>query len=595
MGGPAGQPANQPACKLFTLECTTGTGSNASGAQCPVSTVENEVLQDIFDGPVFNISNIPTVVNGSPGPTFHEGIGLLMASEGWGAEGGVPPGTWNWAGGPAGPCTFDPASGLENLPCPQNLITSFTGPGTTTGTGQTTHPNSTFISIYGVPEDLTTVAVTNSGGNPVSLGPGNWTNNPNVYVNLSSQPPDVADASPALPNAANFVAAPIQRISYGVTPAASLPLPINEPIAADTVVANSQSCPLPSSPGTPPAAVFSTGVQTLNLGSGDGNYLLHYYAQDCAGTQELQFTNTAPDGSGVWATGFYTFPLNLDRVAPVVSSITLSPPGGSYFYDQIVTASYSCTDDRSGVVNCGGQAFPVGTLNTGTLTAPVPTTTAFGPQTFTVAAADAAGNPATPQSVGYTVIGLAPLTVTANNTSRATGAANPAFTVTYSGFLPGDSPSVLSGAPALSTTATASSPAGTYPITVTKGTLSSVKYSFTYVNGKLSVLAPANPVLTTSAVLSGSAHAGYQATVTVTNSGAGAASNVQLTSATLGSATGTPLPQNLGTIAAGGGSATVTVSFPGSAGADGSSVAEKLAGTYTGGTFSASVRAAVLP
>jgi hypothetical protein len=54
------------------------------------------------------------------------------------------------------------------------------------------------------------------------------------------------------------------------------------------------------------------------------------------------------------------------------------------------------------------------------------------------------------------------------------------------------------------------------------------------------------------------------------------------------------LPQSLGTLAAGGGSATFTVTFPLSAGTDGATVIEKYAGTYTGGSFTGSLRA-VLP
>jgi hypothetical protein len=56
---------------------------------------------------------------------------------------------------------------------------------------------------------------------------------------------------------------------------------------------------------------------------------------------------------------------------------------------------------------------------------------------------------------------------------------------------------------------------------------------------------------------------------------------------------GTSLPQNLGTIVPGG-SATVTVNFPGTAGGDGASAAEAFAGTYTGGTFLGTIRG-VLP
>jgi len=111
---------------------------------------------------------------------------------------------------------------------------------------------------------------------------------------------------------------------------------------------------------------------------------------------------------------------------------------------------------------------------------------------------------------------------------------------------------------------------------------------------EITVLEPPTPVITTTAALSGSASTGYTATITVTNSGTGPASNVTLNSATLGSATGSPLPQDIGSIAAGH-SSTFTVSFPGSAGLNGAGVAEKYAGTYTGGSFSASVRSVALP
>jgi hypothetical protein len=85
----------------------------------------------------------------------------------------------------------------------------------------------------------------------------------------------------------------------------------------------------------------------------------------------------------------------------------------------------------------------------------------------------------------------------------------------------------------------------------------------------------------------------YQATVTVTNSGTAAAPNGQLTVATLGSASGSPLPASLGTIQPGG-SATATISFPATAGVPGSTVAQRLTGTYSGGSFGGSSRA-ILP
>jgi hypothetical protein len=191
----------------------------------------------------------------------------------------------------------------------------------------------------------------------------------------------------------------------------------------------------------------------------------------------------------------------------------------------------------------------------------------------------------------------APLTVTANNASMAVGAALPTFTASYSGFQNGDTASALSGSPHFSTTATSSSPAGTYPITVTQGSLSDPNYTFSYVAGTLSVVAAPAISLSTTSSVSGSAGSGYVETITVKNNGASTVTGLTLTSATLGSAPGSSLPQLLGgtgTLAAGA-SNTFTVGFSGSAGANGAGVAEKYAGTCTGGSFSASVRSVTLP
>jgi hypothetical protein len=82
----------------------------------------------------------------------------------------------------------------------------------------------------------------------------------------------------------------------------------------------------------------------------------------------------------------------------------------------------------------------------------------------------------------------AALTVTANNVSRAYGAANPAFTDTIKGFVNGDTAAkAVTGAASLSTTATTTSPVATYPIVAKIGTLAAKNYSFTLVNGTLTV------------------------------------------------------------------------------------------------------------
>ena len=88
---------------------------------------------------------------------------------------------------------------------------------------------------------------------------------------------------------------------------------------------------------------------------------------------------------------------------------------------------------------------------------------------------------------GTLTVGQATLLVTANNQSRLYGAANPTLTYVITGFLGTDTVSVVSGAAATSTTATANSPVDPYPITVTNGTLSANNYNFNFVNGTLTV------------------------------------------------------------------------------------------------------------
>ncbi len=94
---------------------------------------------------------------------------------------------------------------------------------------------------------------------------------------------------------------------------------------------------------------------------------------------------------------------------------------------------------------------------------------------------------AAPQVQRTIVVNQAILTVTANSLTRAYGAANPTLTVTYSGFVNPDGPSVLTGSPSLSTTAIATSLPGPYPITVTQGSLAAANYTFKFVNGTLTV------------------------------------------------------------------------------------------------------------
>jgi hypothetical protein len=79
------------------------------------------------------------------------------------------------------------------------------------------------------------------------------------------------------------------------------------------------------------------------------------------------------------------------------------------------------------------------------------------------------------------------LRVTATNISVTYNSAISALTYTVTGFVNGDTSKVVTGTPGETTTATKGSAPGTYPITLTMGTLAATNYSFTLVNGTVTI------------------------------------------------------------------------------------------------------------
>lgn len=78
----------------------------------------------------------------------------------------------------------------------------------------------------------------------------------------------------------------------------------------------------------------------------------------------------------------------------------------------------------------------------------------------------------------------APLTATADNQTRTYGAADPKFTISYSGFVNGDDITAITE-PTPGTTATTTSDVGTYPIALTGG--SAANYSLSLIDGTLTI------------------------------------------------------------------------------------------------------------
>ena len=142
---------------------------------------------------------------------------------------------------------------------------------------------------------------------------------------------------------------------------------------------------------------------------------------------------------------------------------------------------------------------------------------------------------------GTLTIGQATLTVTAANASRAYGTANPAFSASATGALPGDTFTFTE-----STTATTASPVGTYPIVPLAAGASLANYTVVYVNGTLTV---GKAILTVTAgnqnIIYGAALPTYTATITGFLNGDTQATAVTGAAATLTTTPATPV--NAGT------------------------------------------------
>jgi hypothetical protein len=123
-------------------------------------------------------------------------------------------------------------------------------------------------------------------------------------------------------------------------------------------------------------------------------------------------------------------------------------------------------------------------------------------------------------------VGKAHLAVVPDDLSRAAGQANPALTYHLAGFVNGEDATAagVAGAPDLATTADASSPAGTYPITVVDaGTLAAANYDFPstlFGAGTLTVTQGATASVAVASSLPGSTYGqSVSFTATVTGNG----------------------------------------------------------------------------
>ncbi len=245
-----------------------------------------------------------------------------------------------------------------------------------------------------------------------------------------------------------------------------------------------------------------------------------YRLLDCTGTL-TGTANPTPSISGTVLSSGYTAAVStttgsaghVDLVVnatPIFTGLTASP-GITYGATSVVlSGTVSCTTGPTTVYAASGDTVSAA-INGHSVNGTVSGSSGAFTITYNDASLKTDGAGSSPYNIAYAYTGnsgvflnaavnntstsltvsQAPLTVTADNKSRAYGAANPALTYTITGFQNSENAMTagVTGAPALSTTANASSPVAGSPYTITcaANNLSAANYAFNYANGTLTI------------------------------------------------------------------------------------------------------------
>lgn len=254
-----------------------------------------------------------------------------------------------------------------------------------------------------------------------------------------------------------------------------------------TVGKNTATLGLPSYTGTGGVGGTETGTLTpASTGTGQAlptgtlTYQFPGYS-----TQTATVTNgtaSIPMPSGVSGTGSVTVTYGGDTNYTGTTG-TLSYSISKY----TLTVAVANASRTYGAANPTFTSTVTGAQNGDTFTVTYTTTattaSAVGPYTINASVTGAnASNYSVNVTPGTLTVTQAPLTITANSASKLVGAANPTFTGLIAGTQNGDALTL-----SFTTTATTSSPAGTYPIVPSVTGANVGNYNVTAVNGVLTV------------------------------------------------------------------------------------------------------------
>jgi trimeric autotransporter adhesin len=177
-------------------------------------------------------------------------------------------------------------------------------------------------------------------------------------------------------------------------------------------------------------------------------------------------------------------------------SLGAKPPAQAFVFNPLPNKTYGDADFNGGAISANTSQpiiYSSSNLSVATIVNNDIHIVGVGTTNITATQASDGFYPAVNMTQPLTV-NKAPLTIKADDKTKPQGDPNPPLTATYTGFVNGETSSVLTSPVVLSTTATTGSAAGTYPITAAGAT--AANYNITFVSGVMTVTPRQNQTIT---------------------------------------------------------------------------------------------------
>jgi len=283
-------------------------------------------------------------------------------------------------------------------------------------------------------------------------------------------------------------------------------------LSGNSVTGSPATVVLTQSPNTTVNALTAVGIVSAQLKdvagfSANSTDTLQLTLSGPAGFTTITRTAASVSGAASFdlsastftVSGNYTLTLadsTSGTVTPATLAITANALSQTITFGTLPNVTYGSASINLNATASSGLSVGYSVTGPASLSGSTLTITGAGPVSVTASQPGNGAYSAATSVVRTFNVQPAQLTVKPTSLQKYINQANPAFRFTITGYVNGDAVEVpvVFGGPSITTTAVQASPVGTYPITATLGTLTAANYTFTFVQGTLSVVQPSSPI-----------------------------------------------------------------------------------------------------